>query len=375
MEAVITATMAPDLGELRLDFDSYLPILDNPSPPSQEGEPLISGLGDRAEFPKRNDPTTGLLDRAYVIDQAVAAVASAHLREDRVALLLVHVDNFGKLDEWRDCSASDAAPSIVAQRISDAVTPGDVIGRLRGDQFLIVLPHCRQLSAAALTAGRVLQALLSLHGERIEAGASVGISMYPQDGDTLHDLLAGARTALHDAKSAGRGRFSLAPASREIALMIGKLLLRDEDRIGIPEVDAEHLSLVEKMNALGRAVQDNAPAPQLRSRLEDMMLLLASHAVAEGEAMFRHPAADDAAHRADHVRVLHDLEILTAGQGRDCLAIAARFAYEWFGDHIHTFDRALALRARRKRQLPIDDPLSLRCASQGSAQARAGSMS
>src|SRR3974390_1750823 len=198
MEAAIAGTMAPDLRKLRLDFDSYLPIPDSPSLSELESDRLIRELRGRLDFLKRHDPTTGLLDRACVIDHAIAAVASAHLREDRAALLLVDVDNFAEVDESR--SASDAVPSIVSQRISDAVSPNNFIGRLSEDQFLIVLPHCWQLSAAALTAGRVLQALLRLHGERIEAAASVGISMYPQDGDTLHDLLSSAKTALHDAK-------------------------------------------------------------------------------------------------------------------------------------------------------------------------------
>jgi diguanylate cyclase (GGDEF)-like protein/hemerythrin-like metal-binding protein len=361
MGAAITATISSDPSPSRLDFDSQVPILDVPSPPDQEGDPFISELRRRLEFLKHHDPTTRLLHCARVIDHAVAAVASAHLRKDRVALLLVDVDNFAKFGE--SLYARDGVPSIVSQCISYALTPEDFIGHLSGNQFLVVLRHGRQLSAAALAAGRVLRALLRLHGERIEVSASVGISTYPQDGDTLHDLLASAKTALHDAKSMGRGRFSLAPASRKIALMIGKLVLHDEDRIGIPEVDVEHRSLVERMNALACAVQDNAPAAQLRAGLEDLMLLLASHAVAECEAMLRHPSPEDAAHRADHVRVLHDLEILTIGQGRDGLAIAARFAYEWFCDHIRTFDRALALRARRKRQLPINDPSGLRRAS------------
>ncbi|RUP26927.1 MAG: GGDEF domain-containing protein [Curvibacter sp.] len=154
-----------------------------------------------------HDPLTGLPNRRLV----EARLAEALDRADRsglvCAVLFVDLDHFKNINDGLGHEVGDAVLRAVAQRLSDDLRGGDLVGRMGGDEFVVV---CEGLSsdADAEPIAAKLQAQFQqpvLHqGLPIQVHASVGISLYPRDGHDLRSLLSDADAAMYRAKQSGR---------------------------------------------------------------------------------------------------------------------------------------------------------------------------
>lgn len=122
------------------------------------------------------------------------------------AVFFIDLDNFKEVNDSLGHAAGDMLLKEIAARLQQCVRPGDMVARLGGDEF-VVLAECRNGGSTAIgIAEKLCMALdtpMVIQGHEVMAGASVGIAMYPQDGDTSEALLQNADTALYRAKAAG----------------------------------------------------------------------------------------------------------------------------------------------------------------------------
>ena len=168
------------------------------------------------------DSLTGLPNRLLFLDQVRGSLSRALRRGDKMALMVVDLDNFKRINDTLGHDAGDQVLRAVGTRLRDAVRPydgmsrepdaraGSSVARMGGDEFLMSVCDLTGVEQAAAVASRLLDALrepVMLVSGPLHVSASIGISVYPDDGDEFETVLKHADIALYHAKAAGRNGF------------------------------------------------------------------------------------------------------------------------------------------------------------------------
>lgn len=149
------------------------------------------------------DGLTGLPNRALMLDRLRHAIAQAKRRNTQLALLFLDLDNFKQVNDRLGHATGDQAIQWAAQCLLSAVREGDTVSRQGGDEFLILLDEVSGLPGAMVVANKVITALNAPHqlgDHSIRLQVSIGISVYPDDGEDDATLIARADAAMYVAK-------------------------------------------------------------------------------------------------------------------------------------------------------------------------------
>lgn len=152
------------------------------------------------------DALTGLPNRTLLHDRLQHALLKAGRHHHRVALLAIDVDRLAHINEVLGHRVGDRLLIVVAERLRALVSDADTVSRHVGDEFTIVLEELDDAQSAASLAEKILAALqrsFMLDGHEVRVSAGIGISIYPEDGQTPELLLQHADVALHHAKNSG----------------------------------------------------------------------------------------------------------------------------------------------------------------------------
>ena len=171
-------------------------------------------LASRLQHSAQHDPLTGLSNRVLLGDRISQAVASAARRDAKVAVLYLDLDGFKLINDTLGHAAGDELLKSAADRLRACTRDADTVARLGGDEFVVLLANIAHAEDAALSAERILHALHSVHlvhGRDLHLGASIGISVYPDDASGAEALLANADAAMYEAKASGRRRYVYFP--------------------------------------------------------------------------------------------------------------------------------------------------------------------
>ncbi|MFZ3185726.1 MAG: EAL domain-containing protein [Pseudomonas sp.] len=158
----------------------------------------------------QHDALTNLPNRLLVRDRMDQAIGQARRYKKKAALLFLDLDNFKTINDSLGHSAGDELLKEVANRLRGAVREMDTVSRQGGDEFLIVLTDVSDLAAISAVAAHVLEQLaqpFALKGMQIVTSISIGIALFPQDGDDFDQLLKHADIAMYQAKAAGRNAY------------------------------------------------------------------------------------------------------------------------------------------------------------------------
>jgi diguanylate cyclase (GGDEF)-like protein len=156
------------------------------------------------------DKLTGLPNRLLLEDRLAQAAYRADRGEKQFALMFVDLDRFKPVNDRYGHAVGDALLRTVAQRLAGAVRKQDTVARTGGDEFVVVLCDIHHAQDAALVAGKVVQELarpFRVDQYDLAISCSIGISVYPQDGRDLAELMVGADAAMYRAKRAGASSF------------------------------------------------------------------------------------------------------------------------------------------------------------------------
>jgi diguanylate cyclase (GGDEF)-like protein len=154
------------------------------------------------------DPLTGLPNRVLFAEQLEQAIVHAERSGGEFALLVLDLDNFKTINESLGHRHGDQLLVEVGRRLQAVQPECDVIARIGGDEFNILIERRPGMPWVDLVAQRMMDALAEpflLDGQSVYVGASIGIALYPGDGTTAEALLSNADAAVHQAKLAGRG--------------------------------------------------------------------------------------------------------------------------------------------------------------------------
>jgi diguanylate cyclase (GGDEF)-like protein len=155
------------------------------------------------------DPLTGLPNRVLFCSRLSAQLQIATTGMADGAVLYIDLDHFKKINDTVGHAAGDQVLSIAAQRLRACVKEGDTVARLGGDEFAVILRDVVSAEAADAVAQRIVMSLqqpLQLAAREHTVCASIGIALFPRDGEAIDALLRNADTAMYRAKDLGRGR-------------------------------------------------------------------------------------------------------------------------------------------------------------------------
>jgi diguanylate cyclase (GGDEF)-like protein/PAS domain S-box-containing protein len=159
-----------------------------------------------------HDPLTNLANRSLVTDRLQHALARRSRGRRHVAVLAVDIDDFKGVNDTLGHASGDRALTEAARRLVACVRPADTVGRLGGDDFVVVLEDVKDLAEAISVAGRVNAAFgtpFDLLDKEIGLSASVGIALSGEGPEQADEILRNADVALYMAKSRGKGRHSV----------------------------------------------------------------------------------------------------------------------------------------------------------------------
>lgn len=156
------------------------------------------------------DALTNLPNWNLFHDRIGQALMQARRSGRQAGILLIDLDRFKDINDSYGHGAGDNLLKLVAQRLQETVRTGDTVGRLDGDKFGVVLSNLAKTDDANLVAKKVIAALanpFNLSGQPTSITASLGISLFPNDGGAADTLLTNADTAMRQAKEQGRNNF------------------------------------------------------------------------------------------------------------------------------------------------------------------------
>lgn len=171
---------------------------------------------EAAELAARIDPLTGVASRRAFTETAAAALLRSSRYGTPLSLIMVDLDHFKGINDTYGHAAGDAVLASFARTITEVVREVDVVGRLGGEEFAVLLPDTGAVEAMQ-AAERMRQAIVESHlhvrGQQLKYSASFGVAAFDQTELSLSEFLARADAALYSAKEQGRNRVELAPAS------------------------------------------------------------------------------------------------------------------------------------------------------------------
>lgn len=204
-----------------------------------------------------HDYLTGIPNRRHFHQMASMELKRARRSRNLYALLFFDLDRFKLVNDNLGHAVGDLLLKSVATRLLGAVRGYDLVARLGGDEFVVMLAEIPSEDFVVQLAGNLVRELskpyLDLNGHDVETSPSVGISLYPRDGQSVDELLIHADHAMYNAKASGRGVFRFYDASlnassarrSELATRFKSAIHDDEFRLHFqPKVDLESFAVV-----------------------------------------------------------------------------------------------------------------------------------
>ena len=183
-----------------------------------------------------HDPLTGLPNRKLLLDYLSLNILQARREKEKLAVFFIDLDRFKNINDSLGHSAGDKVLQAVSTRVKNVMREADSVGRMGGDEFVVVTPSVDSVEDAVHVAQKVRDAIrvpLMVDHRELFVSASMGVALYPNDGEDAETLLKNADTAMYRAKAQGSDLFQLYT----------------------PEMNAHAIEQLALENALRRAVE------------------------------------------------------------------------------------------------------------------------
>ncbi len=190
---------------------------------------------DQLDYQAHHDSLTGLPNRAMLNDRLENAIMEARGCGQRLAFLYIDVDEFKQINDRFSHRVGDALLVELGSRIGSVIRSGDTLARIGGDEFNVLLPDIGDVAGAMESAARILEAVrrpVSIGGQDVTVTLSIGIAMFPDDGEEARDLQRQADAAMYYAKSLGKNR---AHSYAESTQVLDALRIEQDLREGLRE--------------------------------------------------------------------------------------------------------------------------------------------
>ncbi|MCK4309465.1 MAG: PAS domain S-box protein [Candidatus Atribacteria bacterium] len=157
-----------------------------------------------------HDILTGFPNRTLFDDRLTLAIAQAKRNKKKLAVMLFDLDRFKEINDVMGHRVGDQLLKVVSKRMEDLLRKSDTIARMGGDEFLLLLPEISQIEDATKIARKIIDSFKSpftIDHQKIDITTSIGIVLYPQDGEDADTLIKNADIAMYQAKKEGRNNY------------------------------------------------------------------------------------------------------------------------------------------------------------------------
>ena len=157
------------------------------------------------------DSLTGIPNRTLFLDRSEIALNQAKRSNEGLAVIFIDLDEFKELNDTLGHYAGDVMLKTVAQRFINCARKSDTVSRRGGDEFTILMPRIKNIEDAVKLAERILLSnknAISIKEKMVFPKTSIGISIYPHDGDSIETLINNADKAMYYAKESGKNKYS-----------------------------------------------------------------------------------------------------------------------------------------------------------------------
>jgi len=165
---------------------------------------------ERIRHLAEHDALTSLPNRVLLNDRLIQAILKAQRTQQKIALLFLDLDRFKNINDSLGHQVGDQLLQAVAERILRVVRASDTVSRPGGDEFILLLPEIVGADETARVAAKLLEVLAQpyrIEGHELVVTASIGISIFPDDGADMQTLIRSADTAMYHSKESGRNAY------------------------------------------------------------------------------------------------------------------------------------------------------------------------
>jgi len=170
----------------------------------------MESVQEKVDYLAYHDQLTGLYNRAHFEDYLQHALSIAKRKQENLALLFIDLDRFKVINDTLGHDVGDKVLIEIAKRLQRTLRESDFISRWGGDEFVVILENTLTPSASAKIASHIITAIkepIRVNSHSLTTTASVGIALYPENGDDANTLLKHADSAMYFAKDTGKNQF------------------------------------------------------------------------------------------------------------------------------------------------------------------------
>jgi diguanylate cyclase (GGDEF)-like protein/PAS domain S-box-containing protein len=226
IEAAFQKTLRGEFGDFELIFmrknGTRFPVLVSPSWVKDLQGNVISYFATIKEISERkrqeeqlafiatHDLLTGLPNRMLFTDHLNLALAQAFRRQKKLAVMLLDLDHFKDVNDKLGHHEGDQLLQAVGRRLARLVRKSDTLARMGGDEFLLLLPEIDRVADAITLARKLIEAFgkpFSVGNHKLQITTSIGVALYPTDGEDVNTLMKNADIAMYSAKQQGRNNY------------------------------------------------------------------------------------------------------------------------------------------------------------------------
>ena len=298
----------------------------------------------RINFLAQHDRLTSLPNRELFLDRFSGAIARAKRRKKMMALFFLDLDGFKAVNDNFGHKAGDIVLTTVAKRLSGCVRDVDTVARLGGDEFAIIFDEIENPRDVAPVAEKIIRHLSEPmstgNKEDCHIGVSIGIAMYPENGDEIDHLLSAADDAMYTSKRNGKNTYTYCQGKAHGNAGNHPWITLDEERlVGEPEIDHQHQELVRMLNELNDAVRNNEPLEEVAHRFDEMTAYTEKHFAVEEQMMDKYDYPETGVHKAEHKRLLEEAGYLKQKLARGGELLVLQSLKDWLLAHTIHVDK------------------------------------